>query len=378
MEAILSRMQEVVDHPNDVVKKFKKDTGSKAIGCFPVYCPEEIIHAAGMLPIGVWGGYTELDLATQYFPAFACSIMQSSLEFGLKGAYDELSAVIIPGMCDTLKCLGQNWKYAVPQVPYIALVHPQNRKLEAGVTYLINEYKNIKAELEKICGHEITEEKMQESIDVYNEHRKVMQEFVDLAPKYSKTITPKVRNLIIKSGFFMKKEEHTDLVKNLIAKLNSMDAEECIGSKVILTGISLDTKEILDILEEHKMTVVADDLAQETRQFRTLVPEGKDALDRLARQWSNIEGCSLAYDPEKKRGSMIVDNVKKYDADAVIFCMMKFCDPEEYDYPIIKKAIEANGTPTLFIEIDQQTTNNEQVRTRVQAFSEMLDTKAFA
>jgi bcr-type benzoyl-CoA reductase subunit C len=372
MEAILSRMQEVVDNPNEVIKKFKKETGNKAIGCFPVYCPEEIIHAAGMLPVGIWGGHTELDLAKQYFPAFACSIMQSALEFGLKGAYNELSGVIIPGMCDTLICLGQNWKSAVPQVPYIALVYPQNRKLESGVKYLVNEYKNIKTKLEEICGHEITEEKLQESIEVYNEHRKVMQEFVELSPKYANTIKPSVRNLIIKSGFFMKKEEHTDLVKNLIAELNKKPVEECTGSKVVLTGISLDSKDILDILEENNMTVVGDDLAQETRQFRTLVPDGNDALERLARQWSNIEGCSLAYDPDKKRGSMIVDEVKNKDADGVVFCMMKFCDPEEYDYPVVKSDIEASNIPTLYIEIDQQTSNNEQVRTRVQAFTEML------
>ncbi|WP_027701647.1 2-hydroxyacyl-CoA dehydratase subunit D [Metaclostridioides mangenotii] len=372
MEAILSRMQEVVDNPNEVIKKFKKETGNSAIGCFPVYCPEEIIHAAGMLPVGIWGGHTELDLAKQYFPAFACSIMQSALEFGLKGAYNELSGVIIPGMCDTLICLGQNWKSAVPQVPYIALVYPQNRKLESGVKYLVNEYKNIKTKLEEICGHEITEEKLQESIEVYNEHRKVMQEFVELSPKYANTIKPSVRNLIIKSGFFMKKEEHTDLVKNLIAELNKKPVEECTGSKVVLTGISLDSKDILEILEENNMTVVGDDLAQETRQFRTLVPDGKDALERLARQWSNIEGCSLAYDPDKKRGSMIVDEVKKKDADGVVFCMMKFCDPEEYDYPVVKSDIEASNIPTLYIEIDQQTSNNEQVRTRVQAFTEML------
>ena len=372
MESILATMKEAVENPNEAVKNFKKYTGNKAIGCFPVYCPEEIIHAGGMLPVGIWGGHTELDLAKQYFPAFACSIMQSSLEFGLRGAYNELSAVIIPGMCDTLICLGQNWKVAVPKVPYIALVYPQNRKLESGVKYLVNEFKNIKKELEKICGHEITEEKLQESIDVYNEHRKVMQEFVELSPKYPETIKPSVRNLVIKSGFFMRKEKHTELVKSLIANLKKMETEECMGSKVILTGISLDSKDILDILEENNITVVGDDLAQESRQFRTLVPEGKDALERLARQWSNIEGCSLAYDPEKKRGSMIVDEVKAKGADGVIFCMMKFCDPEEYDYPVVKGDIESKNIPTLYIEVDQQTSNNEQVRTRIQAFSEML------
>lgn len=95
-------------------------------------------------------------------------------------------------------------------------------------------------------------------------------------------------------------------------------------------------------------------------------------MERLARQWSNIEGCSLAYDPKKKRGSLIVDEVKKKDIDGVIFCMMKFCDPEEYDYPLVRKDIEDSGIPTLYVEIDQQTQNNEQARTRIQTFAEMM------
>jgi len=69
---------------------------------------------------------------------------------------------------------------------------------------------------------------------------------------------------------------------------------------------------------------------------------------------------------------MIADEAKAKEADGVVFCMMKFCDPEEYDYPVVKKDIESKNIPTLFIEVDQQTSNNEQVRTRVQAFSEML------
>ncbi|MGB5822855.1 MAG: 2-hydroxyacyl-CoA dehydratase family protein, partial [Proteocatella sp.] len=112
--------------------------------------------------------------------------------------------------------------------------------------------------------------------------------------------------------------------------------------------------------------------AQETRQFRTDVPAGSHALERLARQWSDIEGCSLAFDPKKKRGHIIVDDVKNKNIDGVVYAMMKFCDPEEYDYPIIKKDVDAANIPNLYIEIDQQTTNNEQVRTRIQTFAEIL------
>lgn len=372
IKEILSKLEEVVDNPKKVIAAYKQETGNKAIGCFPVYTPEEIIHAADMLPVGIWGGNVEIDLAKQYYPAFCCSIMQSCMELGLKGKYNDLSAVIIPGMCDTLNCMGQNWKSAIKDVPFISLVHPQNRKIEGGVTYLTSEYRHIKEKLQEIRGKEITEEELQKSIEIYNEHRKAMRDFTSQAAKHSNTINNYYRNIVIKSSYFMRKDEHTKLVKDLNSILSSLPEEKYDGKKVLVTGIILDSKEILDIFEENKLRIVADDLAHGSRQFRTDVPEGKDALERLARQWSNIEGCSLAYDPKKARGSMIVKEVKDKGIDGVVFAMMQFCDPEEYDYPIVKDDVEAEGIPTAFFEVDQQNKSAEQIRTRIQTFSEML------
>lgn len=369
---ILSKLEEITSNPKKVIADYKQETGNKVIGCFPVYTPEEIVYAADMLPVGIWGGDVDVDLAKQYYPAFCCSIMQSCMEFGLKGAYNDLSAVIIPGMCDTLNCMGQNWKLAIKDVPFISLVHPQNRKLEGGVTYLISEYRHIKEKIEEIRGKEITEEELQKSIEIYNEHRKVMRDFVSEAAKHPNTINNYYRNIVIKSSYFMRKDEHTKLVKELNDILSALPEEKYDGKKVLATGIILDSKEILDIFEENKLRIVADDLAHESRQFRTDVPEGKDALERLARQWSNVEGCSLAYDPKKARGSMIVKEVKDKGIDGVVFAMMKFCDPEEYDYPIVKGDIEGEGISTTIIEVDQQNKSTEQIRTRIQTFSEML------
>ena len=82
--------------------------GKKVIGCFEPYTPEELVHASGMIPMGLWGGHTELKLVKSYLPAFACPIMQANLEFGLNGTYKGISGVIIPAICDTLRCMTQN------------------------------------------------------------------------------------------------------------------------------------------------------------------------------------------------------------------------------------------------------------------------------
>ncbi len=158
-----------------------------------------------------------------------------------------------------------------------------------------------------------------------------------------------------------------------MAELQKSPAEQWKGKKVVLSGITAEPDDLLDILQENNLTVVGDDLAHESRQFRTDVPAGNDPLRRLAEQWSIFEGCSMAYDPEKKRGDMIIDMVKQTEADGVILCMMKFCDPEEFDYPILSVQFEKANIPMLFLEIDQQVKSFEQSRTRIQGFSEMLN-----
>lgn len=372
LNELIAKFDAAANHPKAQMEKYIAE-GKKVVGVFPIYTPEEIVHAAGMVPIGMWGGRVEIDKAKQYFPAFACSIMQSILEFGLRGVFAKLSAVIIPCMCDTLITITQNWKSGVKDMPMIPFVHPQNRKIEGGVTYLMTEYNHVKEELEKVCGAEITEDALQKSIEVYNENKKLMQEFIELVPTHLNTITPTVRNTIIKSRHYMLKEEHTALMKELNALLKEMPEEKFEGKKVLVTGIILDDKDILKVLEENNIAVAYDNLAQESRQFTTLTPDrGATAIERLARWWSDVEGCSLAYDPMKKRGKMIVDKVKELNLDGVIYAMMKFCDPEEYDYPVLKKDFEEADVPSLYFEVEQETPNSEQIRTRVQTFVEML------
>lgn len=130
--------------------------------------------------------------------------------------------------------------------------------------------------------------------------------------------------------------------------------------------------EFLDIFSEFNIAVVADDLAQESRQYRNDVPAGIDPLEQLAQWWQDFDGCPLAMNTDKPRGQMIIDMAKKCDADAVVICMMRFCDPEEFDYPIYKTEFEEAGLRYTVIDVDLESPSLEQVRTRLQAFSEIL------
>ena len=346
--------------------------GKKVVGCFAPYAPEELVHACGMIPFGMWGGNVELIRAKSYLPAFACPIMQANMELALKGAYRGLSAVIIPALCDTLRCMTQNWRFGVKEIPMIPIVYPQNRTNPASTEYLISEYESVLVMLNTVTGQMMSEASLKKTIEVYNEHNAVMRRFLKLANDHLDVITPTVRHHVVKSGYFYEKSEHTAIVKEIIEELERRPVYVFPGKKAVLAGIQAEPDGLLQVFEECGVAVVADDLCQESRQLRTDTPEEScGGLRRLAHQWMNRYGCSMIHEMGKPRGKMLVRLCEENGADGVVNLMMKFCDPEEYDQPWLEKDVRAAGYPVVSIEIDPLNTSYEQLRTRLEAFSEM-------
>lgn len=374
LQEIISTLEETARHPYRSVEEAIRSTGRKAVGCFPLYTPEELIYAAGLLPVGMWGAQTEIKLSDQYLQSFCCSIMRANLELGMNGTYKPVSAVIIPTFCDTLKCICENWKAGVPNIALIPMVYPQNRNTEAGVKYLQEELLRIKAELERVSGTLITEEAIESSFALYEEYRKAMRRFTAIAGDYPITIHAKTRHLIIKAAYFTDKAKYTALINELTDELERLPAESesYDGIKVVATGILSEPEILLDLFVENKIAFAADDLAQESRQFRTLARKEGTALEKIAYRMADQRGCPLLFEETKTRGQMLIDEVKESHADGVVIFMLKFCDPEEFDYPIYKRELEGAGIPMLYIEIEQNMKSVEQQRTRIQSFVEMI------
>ncbi len=366
---LLAKFHEVASNP-----KAQKDAylaaGKKVVLTAPVYTPEEIIHSMGLVPMGAWGADVELKEAKRYFPAFICSIMQSILELGMTGEYDGASAIVIPSLCDSLKALGENWKYAVKGIPFIPMTYPQNRKPAYGIAYTKAGYERVIRDLEKATGVAFDDAKLGESEKIYNEHNAVMRDVVKVLADHPE-VSAAERSDVFKSAFFMLKEEHTALVKELIESLKG-DQAGTAKKKIVTTGILADAPELLKIFDDNGLQIVRDDVAAESRQYRTDCKPNTTSLDSLAQKFADMDNCSVLYDFEKKRVQMIVDEVKESGANGVVMVLTKFCDPEEFDYVLIKKACEANDIPIILIEVDRQMANFEQARTMVETFKDLL------
>ena len=368
VETLCKELRDIAANPGKSVAALKA-SGKKLVGMAPYYAPDEIVIAAGAAPVGIWGGQKSIQKARADLPPFVCSIMQSFKEYELEGAYDDLDAILFGSQCDTLKNMGQKWK---GKAPLLQFAHPQMRIIEASNVYLAEEYKHLAARLEKALGVKIESAKVTEAIDLCNANRVALQEFSKAAADHPELISPADRHMVVKARYFMDRATHTAKIKELVAELKAAPVVPWKGKKIILTGITAEPTELLDIFAEFNMAIVADDLLQEGRQFRTLVPDGDCPFYRLAKQWQNIEGCSVAGDAKRVRGPMLMKMMKDSGADAVVVCMMKFCDPEEFDYAVYNTQFDEAGVRHLFIEIDQEAVSFEQARTRIQSFSEML------
>ncbi len=370
LKSLLQELGDIAAHPGKMLQQHRA-AGKKVVGCMPVYTPEELVHAGGMVPMGLWGGQVNPTLAGKYHPIFTCSIMRSCLEYGMSGVYAGLSAVVMPTLCDTFRGLSASWRAGVKDIPLIPFIHPQNRTDPGALAFMADEYKTVRERLQKYTGCSITDAALEQAIAVYNDHSAAMEEFAAVANGHLDLITPAVRHAVYKSATFIPKDEHTRKVRAVVAELKKLPVHVWKGKKVVLSGITGEPESLLDIFTENNIAVTGDDLAQESRLYRTPIPAGKDPMRSLAQQWLDRVGCSTIHEKASTRGTMLVDMARKTGAQGIAVCLMRFCDVEEYDYPLIAAEAEKAGLHCLCLEIDQSTQDSGQSRTKIQSFAEM-------
>ncbi|WP_312634670.1 (R)-2-hydroxyglutaryl-CoA dehydratase subunit beta [Oscillibacter sp.] len=376
IEGIVKEFAAVAESPKEQLKKYKAE-GKKCIGVMPYYAPEELVAAAGMMPFGLWGSNNKtISQAKEYCATFYCTIAQLDLEMLLDGTLDLLDGVITPTICDTLRPMSQNIRVAMSEkLPCIFLAHPQNRRPAYGKKFCMDQYTHIKTELEKISGAPITDEALRETIKVYNRSRAARREFVKLASDHCDVITPVMRSSVLRAAWFMPKAEHAEKLEALNAELKALPVCNWKGVKVVTSGIICDNPKLLEIFEENKVAIAADDVAHESRAFRVDAPETGDPMEALAQQFADQDFDVLLYDEsssENRRGEHVVRLVKESGAKGLVLFMQQFCDPEEMEYPSLKKALDEAGIPHIKLGVDQQMRDFGQARTAIQAFADVL------
>ena len=376
IESLVQEFTAAAASPKAQLKKYK-DAGYKCIGVMPYYAPEELVHAAGMVPVGMWGSNKKtISKAKEYCATFYCTIAQLDVEMLLDGTCDLLDGVITPAICDTLRPMTQNIRVMMEgKLPTIFLAHPQFRRPQFGLEFCRAQYTHVKTELEKIKGGKIEDEDIRNSIKVYNKSRAARREFVRLASEHCDVIDPIMRSAVLKSAWFMRKEEHTEKLLALNAELKALPAAKWNGVKIVTSGIVCDSPALLKVLKDNNVAIVADDVAHESRAIRVDASESGDPMMALCQQFADQDFDVLLYDEESnqnRRGEFVAKLVEDSGAQGLVLFMQQFCDPEEMEFPYLKKALDAHKIPFIKLGVDQQMRDFGQASTAIQAFADVL------
>ena len=376
IESMVQEFAAAAAAPKAQLKKYK-DAGYKCIGVLPYYAPEELVEAAGMVPLGMWGSNSKtISQAKEYCATFYCTIAQLDLEMLLDGTCDLLDGVITPAICDTLRPMTQNIRVAMEgKLPTIFLAHPQFRRPAFGLEFCRAQYTHVKTELEKIRGGEITDEEIRAAIVTYNKSRKARREFVKLANEHCDVIDPIMRSAVLKSAFFMRKAEHTEKLEALNAELRKLPAAKWDGVKIVTSGIVVDSPALLKVLKDNKVAIAADDVAHESRGIRVDADETIDPMTALCKQFADQDYDVLLYDEQSeqnRRGEFVAKLVEESGAQGLVLFMQQFCDPEEMEYPYLKRALDTHKIPFIKLGVDQQMRDFGQASTAIQAFADVL------
>ena len=378
IEAKIQEFSAIAANPAAQLKKFK-DEGKKVVGVLPYYAPEELVYAAGMVPMGIWGSNDKTIVRSkEYCATFYCTIAQLALEMLLDGTMDKLDGIITPTICDTLRPMSQNFRVAMgDKLPVIFLAHPQNRFDSYGLQFCVDQYTNVKKELEKIAGKEISAEDLKNAIKVYNASRAERRRFVKLAGEHPEAVSAVNRAAVLKASWFMLKDAYTAQLKELNDELEALPASNWKGVKIITSGIICDNPKLLQIFIDNNIAIAADDVAHESRSFRFDAPENvEDGLLALAMQFSSMDYDILLYDKnsnQNRRAEDVVAKVKESGAQGLVLFMQQFCDPEEMEYPYLKKALDAANIPHIKLGVDQQMRDFGQAATAIEAFADVLN-----
>ena len=360
------------------VRQWKdRNPGGRAIAYFPVYAPVELIHACGMLPVGLHGAGDRLDIqyADARFGSFICSIVKTTLELGLTNHLTPFDGMLFSTICDSARNLCFVMRRNFPNL-YCDFLHlPQNPTSHSSTNFLIAEYQRLAKELEALNGCQLNDDVLRTSIAVYNENRELIRRLYQERARNPHLIRTSELYSLVRAGNFLPVEEFSALLRTTLAELPARQGKHRDSVRLVIEGSFCEQPplDLIRILEEAGCYIVDDDFVLGPRWFTEDVPVDGEPLRALAESYSNrAVYSSVRHDARHPRHKQLIQKVRQRNAGAVLLMIAKFCEPAYFDYVLFKQELEKEGIPHLLMEFEEKMFTFERLRTEVETFVESL------
>ena len=366
---VLEQFRNLLSTRHEIARNWKSQD-KRVIGWTCTYTPEEIIYAADILPIRILGSPESTRLADAYCPSNMCSFCRSCFDLALKGDYDYLDGYVASNSCDNRGKMYDFWRHHV-EIPYFYFINTPHTNNEETHNFFYEELVRFKESLEKALGTLISDQSLRKAIKVYNENRTLLKKVYDLRRKNPPPISGVEALEIVLSSMLTPKDAHNKLLDRLLREVSGRSKPPKSGVRLLVSGSVMDNTELLKIVEAVGGSVVADDLCTGSRYFWDLVDSDAEPLHAITRRYLDKIPCPFTYQSED-RFKHVMDMAKRYDVEGAIIFVLKFCDTHMFDAPLLKEELESAGLSVLYLEWEHAMTGIAQLRTRVEAFIEMI------
>jgi benzoyl-CoA reductase subunit C len=356
------------------------DSGRKVIGYLCCFVPEEIITAFDMLPYRIQGRPNDpIDQADAYIEPMACPFARSCFNLALKGEYDFLDGFVAPHSCDTVERLFHIWRQTTPS-PFNHLLNVPHMRGPSSDTFYRRELEYFIQSLEEWSGRKLEPERLQEAVRLTNLRRAALRELYELRKSDPPQVSGTEVTRILVAGMGLPATEHLELVRQVRNEIQTRPPAAAPGlPRLFIWGSEIDDEAFIGLVEESGAAVVMDDLCTGTRFFWEDVPETDDPLEGLARRYLQTR-CPRSFEARTGTRAEDLENrfghlgrfIREWQVDGVIGYIVRFCDTCELEGPDLREYLNEIPMPVLMIEDDYSTATRGQLRTRVQAFLEML------
>jgi len=372
LDGLLAQCRDLLEDDTYPTVRRWREGGGKVLGHFQVYFPEEIAHAAGLLPFKVRGAPVESVHADSRFGSYLCSIVKTSLELALSGRV-EMEMFVTHPICDAARNLGAVWgrNFTYPcQILYL----PQNATSAHAPDYLRGEYDRLRRSVESVAGRPVTDERLCRSITVFNENRALLRELYALKREAPWRLGTDEAYALMAVGGLMPREEHNALLRAALplARQRAVKREDRV--RVVFEG-GFCEQPPLDLLRaiSRSCYVVDDDLMIGLRWIETDVPTDGDPLAELAHAYLERSSYSpVQHDARKPKEEMLLQRIRTAGAQAAIVTAAKMCEPGLEEQVAYTRALEGAGVPFFVSEFEENMTSFEQLEVQLETFVENL------
>jgi benzoyl-CoA reductase/2-hydroxyglutaryl-CoA dehydratase subunit BcrC/BadD/HgdB len=362
-------------------RELKKE-GKKFIGYVCSFVPLEIISASGCIPFRMRGNIHEpITKGDTLLETIVCPYYRSVFDLSVKGKYEFLSGLVIPHGCDSMVRSFSTWSYSLPY-SYFHFVNIPTVCVESSFEFFGAELSTFKTGLEKFAGKRITDDDLAGAIQIYNENRDKVRALYEFRKSDPPLISGTELTMALIVGSSLPVGEANTLFDQVLAEIRRRGKSPVKkGPRLFVDGACLDNIELIKLAEELGGNVVADTICNGARDYFPKTDVGRDPIDALAHRYLDKINCPKTY-RENKTGTFEGDiasrfgdigaYAKEFKVDGAILYLYKYCDPFGFEVPARKAYYKSINVPLLPLEDVYSAGTISQLRTRIQAFLEMI------